>query len=189
MNKVRGKIKKFLTVNDLQLKTTKTGFTLVEILIYLAIVGLVVVSFISFAVVISDSRGKAYVEQEVQANARVALNLITQKILASDGVNAGASTFDSDPGVLSLSMANGSKDPTVINLSADDGQLQIKEGSDSAVVVTSDEVRVTNLIFTDLTSTSDKENIRIELTMEYAETDDVIYSYSQSLQTAVSLRQ
>lgn len=165
------------------------GFTLVEVLIYIAILGLVVASFISFSVSISNSRGKTYVEQEVQANARVALNLISQRILAANGVNTGASTFGSDPGVLSLSMADSSKNPTIINLTADDGQLQIQEGVDSAITITSDEVRVTNLVFTDLTSTSDKANIGIELTVEYIASDDAFYEFSHSLETAVSLRQ
>ncbi|MCK5591231.1 MAG: prepilin-type N-terminal cleavage/methylation domain-containing protein [Candidatus Pacebacteria bacterium] len=165
------------------------GSTLVEILIYIAILGIVVSSFISFSVSISDSRGKVYVEQEVQANARVALNLITQKILSSNGLNVGTSVFDVDPGSLSLSMADGAKNPTIISLLVDDGQLQIQEGLGVAVPITSDEVRVTNLVFTNLTSTSDKANIKIELTVEYITTGSVVYNYPFSLETAVSLRQ
>ena len=165
------------------------GSTLVEILIYVAILGMVISSFIYFAVSISDSRGKVYVEQEVQANSRVALNLITQKILSANGVNVGSSVFDLDPGSLSLSMADGAKNPTIISLTADDGQVQIQEGLSGAVSITSDEVRVTNLVFTNLTSTSDKPNIKIELTVEYIVTGDVIYEYTYSLETAISLRQ
>jgi len=165
------------------------GFTLVEILVYVAILGVVVASFVSFSISISSSRGKVYVQQEVQANARVALNLITQKILSSNGINFGSSVFDSDPGILSLSMVDGSKNPIIISLTADDGQLQIQEGIGTALPITSDEVRVTNLVFTNLTSTSDKANIKIELTVEYLATENVAYEYKYSLETAVSLRQ
>lgn len=166
------------------------GFTLIEVLIYMAILGLVVSGFVSFSLSISDSRNKNYVIQEVQANGRLALELISQKILSSNGVNIGSSTFDSDPGILSLSMFNGSKNPTLINLNQDDGILQITEGSDNSIYITSDEVKITNLVFTDLTSTSEKASIRIQITIKYDnQGDNVNYEYSQSLQTAVNLRQ
>jgi len=167
----------------------KKGFTLIETLIYVGIIGLVITSFIGFAVSISSTKSKVYVTQEVQANARMALNLITQKILSANGVNIGASTFDTDPGVLSLSMADGDKNPTIISLSQNNGVLQITEGTADPVNITSNKVLITNLVFTNLTSTSDKENIKIELTAEYITTNDVVYQYSQNLQTAVSLRQ
>lgn len=165
------------------------GFTLVEILVYVAILGVVVASFVSFAISIASSRGKVYVQQEVQANARVALNLITQKIISANGVNFSSSNFDSDLGVLSLSMADNSKNPTIISLTGDDGQIQIQEGTDPALPVTSNEVRVTNLVFTNLTSTSDKPNIKIDLTVESLSSSDVSYGYNYNLETAVSLRQ
>lgn len=177
-------------ISDCRFKKQKDaqGSTLIEIMIYVAIIGLVVVSFIQFSVSISNSRGKVYVEQEVQANARVALNLISQKIRVAKGVNTGASTFDSDPGVLSLEMADAAKNPTIFSLSADDGVLQITEGTADPVNITSDETRISNLIFTDLTATSSREHIRVQLEVEYA-AEDIIYEYKQSLQTAASLRE
>ena len=138
---------------------------------------------------ISNSRNKNYVVQEVQANARVALDIIGQRVRAASGVNIGSSTFGSDPGVLSLVMTDGAKNPTIINLDQDDGVLQITEGLSGAVSLTSDEVKITNLVFTNLTPSGERENIKVEMTVEYASAEDVEFSYSQSYQTAVSLRQ
>jgi type II secretory pathway pseudopilin PulG len=165
------------------------GFTLVETLIYLTIVGVVVVSFVTFSINISSSRAKVYVEQEVQANARVALDMISQRLRSSSGVNTGTSTFDTDPGVLSLATTTAAANPMIFSLSANDGVLQLKEGTASPVTITSDEVRVTNLVFTDLTATSTREHIRVELTLEYATSSDNLYEASVTAQTAVSLRQ
>jgi len=167
----------------------KSGFTLIEVLIYVAILGAVVAAFIGFSISISSAKSKAYVAQEVQANARVALNLITQKILSANGINVGVSTFDVDPGGLSLAMANSNKNPTIISLNADNGQLQIREGIGEPLNITSDEVRITNLIFTYLNAGGEKESVKVELTAEYKVTNDVIYQYTYSLQTAVTLRQ
>ena len=166
------------------------GFTLIETLIYLAIVSLAVTSFMVFSIGIGNSRTKNYVTQEVQGNTRTGLGLITQRIRAATGVNASSSIFDTDPGVLSLVMADAAKNPTIINLTADNGVLQIQEGVGSSVVITSEAVKITNLVFTDLSASSTRENIRVEITVEYNNTSgDVEFTYSQSLQTAVSLRQ
>lgn len=122
----------------------KRGFTLIEILIYLLIIGGVVASFVAFTIGVGNSSAKNYVVQEVHGNTRTGLGLITSRIRAATGVQAGSSTFGTDPGVLSLVMADSAKNPTVISLSGDDGVLQIIEGTGSAVAITSDEVKVTN---------------------------------------------
>ena len=165
------------------------GFTLIELIIYVAIVGLVAGAFVSFSIAVTNSNTKTYVAQEVQANSRIALDLITQKIQAATGVNLVDSTFGSDPGVLSLSFASDDLDPTIIQLSEDDGILQVVEGVSSPVNITSDEVKVTNLQFTNLTGTSDKENIKIDLTVEYDASEDVEFKYAQTLETSATVRQ
>jgi type II secretory pathway pseudopilin PulG len=168
----------------------KKGFTLIETIIYIAIIGGIVATFVSFSLSISDSRNKTFVIQEVNANSRLALDLITQKIQASTGVNIGNSTFGSDPGVLELSMADSGLNPTIINLDQDDGVLQIKEGASDPVAIVTDEVKITNLVFTNLTSSSARENIKVEMTFEYNNSNsDVEFNYSRDIRTSVSVRQ
>jgi putative endonuclease len=165
------------------------GFTLVETLIYIAIIGGVVTAFVTFGINVSGSRNKTYVVQEVQANVRTALDIISQKIRASNGVNVGASTFGSHPGFLSLSMADATLNPTTIGYNTNNGTLEVKEGSASAIAITSDEVRITNLVFTNLTGSSVRENIRVQMTVEYYNPSGAQeFEYEQSVQTAVSLR-
>jgi prepilin-type N-terminal cleavage/methylation domain-containing protein len=166
------------------------GFTLIETLIYLAIVGGAVSGFVLFSLGVGDSRSKNYVVQEVHGNTRTALGIISQRLRAAEAVNTASSTFGTDPGVLSLQMSDAAKNPTVIDLTADNGVLQVTEGASSSVAITSDEVNITNLVFTNLTASSTRENIRVEITAEYNNpSGDVEFTYTQSLQTAVSVRQ
>ena len=165
------------------------GFTLIETLIYIAIIGGIVVSFVGFTLNISKSRQKTFVMQEVQANARVALEAISHAVQSGSGINKSASVFDSDPGKLSIVVSNSALNPTVIDLSTDDGVLQITEGNGVKMPITSNIVRVTNLSFTDLSSGSARENIKIGLTISFATSIDAGYQYSQSLETAVSVRE
>ena len=64
-----------------------SAFTLIELIIYLAIISGIAVSFVYFSISITNTRAKTYVVQEVHANARTALELIAQRIRASQGVN------------------------------------------------------------------------------------------------------
>ncbi len=175
----------------IQSSKSKVGFTLIETLVYLTIISILVVAFVGFSISISKTRNKAYVIQEVQANARTALDLISREIRAATGVNIESSTFDSDPGVLSLIMANSEENPTIIDLDSDDGFLQIRRGTDDPVVITNNKVKVVNLVFTNLTPlAANRENIRIEMTVRYNDdSGGAGYGYSYNLRTAVSLRQ
>lgn len=166
------------------------GFTLIEILIYIAIMGVIVTGFITFSISISNTRNKTFVVQEVHSNSRTALNLISQRIRSSTGINSASSTFGADPGVLSLSMAASFRDPTVIDLDQNDGVLRIGEATSSPVAITTDKVKITNLVFTNLTPSGERESIRVEITVEYKDSSgDIIFTYSQNSQTTVSVRQ
>jgi type II secretory pathway pseudopilin PulG len=165
------------------------GFTLFETLIYIAIIGMVMVSFVSFSMSISDSRNETYTVSEVQANARLSISIINQKIRGAAGVVTARSIFDTDPGYLYLTVASSTLNPTIIGLNQDDGILGIKEGSNATSSITSDEVKVTNLVFTNLTNLATVENIRTQITIGYISTSSPQFNHSQSVQSATSLRQ
>ena len=166
------------------------GFTLIETLLYIAIIGTAVTSFVFFAFSISEPRNKTYVVQEVQANMRTATSLISQRIREATGVNVDSSVFGSDPGVLSLVMADSSINPTVIDLSEDDGILRIIEGAANAVAITSSEVNVINLVFANLAPGGERESIRVAITIEFNNSSgDVEFDYTQNATTTITIRQ
>lgn len=174
---------------SMQYQKLHRGFTLIETLIYIAVVGMTVTSLVLFTVSLSNSRTKTYVVQEVHANTRVALDTMERTIRNAESVEVASSTFGVDPGVLVLRMADPLKDPTVIQLDADDGALIISEGEGDAVSLTSSQAVVQNLVFTNLTASSSREHIRIEMTMGFKNLGDrVEYTYTQDVQTAVSVR-
>lgn len=167
----------------------KKGFTLIETLIYVAIISLIMGAFISYSISITNLRNKTYVMQEVQANARMAMEVISNYLRIADAVNMTSSTFDIDPGVLSLSMVSSTLNPVVFLLDQDDGVLQMSVGGGEPNNLTSDEVKVTELTFFNFSGSSNKENIGISITVEYSTPISHDFFYSQSLQTSVSLRQ
>ena len=166
----------------------KRGFTFIETLIYIAIIGAVLTAFVNFILAVSASRNKSYTEQEVNANLRTALSVISHKIKSASGVNLGASIFGLNPGVLSLVMTSSTLNPTIISVVSSTGRLQITEGAGAAQYLTSERVRVSNLLFTNLTGDSTQSNIGVDFTIIYASSPDSNYSFTKSWQTTVGMR-
>lgn len=169
------------------MKREKTGFSLIEIIIYVALVSIIAVSFVVFIIDVTTSSQKARVRQEVQQNARFAFQRITREIRAADDVNAGSSAFGTSPGVLSLAADNPTDDPTVFSVNG--GVLQITQGANPAQDLTSDRFVVTNLVFTDLSVNNRTKNIMIELTLEHPNPQDVeVFDASSTYRGAVVIR-
>jgi type II secretory pathway pseudopilin PulG len=166
-------------------KLQNKGFTLIETIIYIGIIGTVVVAFITFSLSIGGNRNKAFVGQETQANARTAMDLMSQKIrMASDVVSPVASTTES---ILELDMPV--PDPNII-FRVISNRLNLIESGVSTTTITSSEVNVTNLTFTNMSSVGERDNIKINMTAEYDNASgDVEFEFSQTLETSVSVRQ
>jgi len=162
---------------------TQKGLTLIEVLLYIAIIGIIIQGFITFILSITSANSKTYVIQEVQANTRMALDVISQKIRAADDVitpSEGNSTS-----TLVLDMPNSDLDLTfsIIN-----GVLDITEETASSTPITSNEINISSLTFTNLATAGEKDNIKIEITAIYKTGESKEFQYSQMLQTSVSLR-
>lgn len=170
-------------------KLKQSGFTLVEAIIFIAIFSIILVAVINVAVNASVARNKNYVASEVHQNARVILDFLSQRIRAANGVNIGASTFNTNPGVLSLSMATAGVNPTIFDRDSSSQGLRITEGVSSPLIITTNTVKLTKLVFKNVTGNSSRESIRIIITLEYANPSDPQFSYSYDFQTTVSLRQ
>lgn len=164
-------------------KRRKKGFTLIEILIYTAIIGIILTSFVAFSVSIANVRNKTYVVQEVQANSRLALDIISQKIRQAVVVITPA---EGGSGA-SLELDMPDPNPNLIfNLSG--GVLNMTEGAGPAASLTSNEVYVYNLVFTNMAQGGKRANVKIDISIRYNSASDVEYTFSQDVRTAVSQR-
>lgn len=170
-------------------KNKKSGMTLVEIVISLGILLIIVAALSGFVMSLQQTRQQLSSAQEVDDNLRMAIDLLSMRIRGAKGVNTGASTFDTDPGVLSLEMANPAINPTVFRLDQDNGILQIQEGVASPVSVTTNEVLVSNLVFSLRSPAGEPENIGIALTIDYSSQSDSYAGFTHSVTTAVTARQ
>lgn len=167
----------------------RSGFTLFETIITVALLSVLAGSFGGFAVSIFSTRSLLQGMHEVDENSRFAIGVISQTIRNATAVNGGASIFDSDPGVLSLSMANPADNPTVFRLDQDNGILTMQQGASQSIAITSNEVQVSRLLFSLLSAAGEPEHIRMIIEAQTSAQDDSYGSFVHTFQAAVSLRQ
>ncbi len=144
-------------------KKSLTGFTLIELIIYVVIVASILVVATNFGFRIIEDRTRTVADREVQQNARFALGRIIRAIRATSAINTPLEGATST--VLSLAMADSNLDPTIFELK--DNTLQVSVGAGDPTPLTSDQVNVTNLLFTNTSYAETPGNVKIDLTVEY----------------------
>lgn len=143
------------------------GFTLIELILYLALVTIMLSAIIPFAWNVIGSGAKSGTQEEVNTQARFISERLNMEIRNASGINS--SDFDTnlalDPNKkLSLSETNGNN-PTIIDVVS--GQVQITQGSNPPVALNSTDTRVSNLTFSNFSSADNKtKNIEFTLTVQ-----------------------
>jgi len=142
-------------------KNTQNGYTLLELLIYVAIIGVLLTGVTVFFGVVADARLKNQAVAEVNDQAMAAMDYITQTIRNATSITAPTATTSGAS--LTLVVPTGSLSPTVFSLSG--STLQVKEGAAAAVPLTSNDVQVSNLTFTNLTRSGTSGNVQVTFTI------------------------
>lgn len=127
----------------------KKGFTLVEMLIYVAIFSVFIVTINAFFNLVSSYKSRGEMIMEVSEQGQFVIKTISRAIRNSKSINSpiAGSSLDS----LSLETYNPSLNPTIFSLT-ENGVLQIKEGVNNEEFLINDKVLIENLIFTNIGS-------------------------------------
>ena len=152
-----------------QVEKDDAGTTLVEVLLYIALVSVIVLAVTSLLSVVYSTKKRAIVLNEVDQQGNLAMSYVLQTIRnarTTTSPTAGASASS-----LQIEVYDVNKTPTIFRLNG--GTLEVSEkGNASSLSSTS--VIVSNLTFRNLTSStgsSDDGTIRVEFTMTYRATD------------------
>ena len=155
----------------------QSAFTLIEVILYVAIVSIMATTIMLFSIQIVQVRGEAQFDREVNENLRFAMDLITREIRDASAVTSVPS--GSHPDLIGLDSVLLNTDTKTLT----SGRL-IRFIQFDGSQITSDKVDVTNFVLTDLQRDSEPENIQIMITVEALDG-----SASLSLQSSASLRE
>jgi len=167
-------------------KSSVNGFTLIELILYTALVSIIISGAILFAWDIIYGRVKSQVQQEVNQNLRLASKRIVYEVRNASDINSvGAND-------LCLASADSDRNPTKIYVSS--GRLWIGwgGGSSDCTGLTNDEPLTTNLVsvsglnFNDL-SFGESKNIDFTITVE-STGDRQEWQKSQTYSSSVEVR-
>lgn len=171
-------------------KKNQAGFTLVELMLYVALVSIILGGLVTLLWNAIYSNIKSRSQQEVGANIRLAAQRISYEIRNAQSVRSvGASE-------LCLEATQPAYDPVRIYLDADRVSIGWGGGSTDCTGLTQSEpltnnlVHVTNLSFSDNTPVDDTTvNISFSLDVEARNSDGrADFAYQDSYQSSVELR-
>lgn len=154
------------------------GYTLVEMVIYVALLAMLVGVVVTVLLGIVNSYKHIEVSLDLQRNTQ-ALDRIVRELQSATTINDGSSTFDSSPGTLVYTTFAG--DTRTVDLSGD--SISLSENGSALGNLTTGDVVVTNMVFRYLNGFF-SDAIKIEMTME-AGSGDAYRSESFSVTTVV----
>lgn len=147
------------------MKTRKPGLTIIETVVYIAVLAIIIGAVSSLFLWTVKIQKKARAIQEVTDNARVAMRTISQEINEAGDIYLPTSVFDSDSGQLSLETSK-YLDPgeisSFIDLYLCGDALCLKKESKESTVLTSDKIKINKLRFTKIV-TGNRKSVEIEL--------------------------
>jgi len=164
----------------------KKGFTLIEVLLSLAIFSISVFVISTFYFESINARVKGQTLMDVESEANQALTIMSQTIRNSVSITSpvqGGSDFR-----IGLIMPDLAESPTAFGLS--EGAIYMLQGVSTGVPITSTStMEVTNLLFENLSRDNTSGTVRISFTASHVnESGRNEYEYSETYYTSASLR-
>lgn len=161
------------------------GFTLVELLLYVAISTVIILSVVGLIQVVLEARVKHQTVSEVEQQGQQAAQLIGQNLrnsgkVCSPALGASGTTLSVDPTGTACTTVN------VFDISS--GALRIKEGAAAAVNLTNTKVTVSGLSVKNLgLGNKGSAQVKFTITYNYSGSRNE-YVYTKNFETAGSSR-
>ena len=146
----------------------KSGFTLIELVVYVAVLGMVLASVLTFLLWVVKSQTKTDAMRQVLAAGQRTLEVISREASVAQGVYTPTSVFGSSPGQLSLQTAAypaPGETYSYIDFYKCQDKLCMKRESQNPLAITSDNVSLTNLTFSHIVTGQNRSSLQITLTL------------------------
>jgi type II secretory pathway pseudopilin PulG len=170
------------------MQKNKKGFSLLEIILYIFLMASILSTLAFFLLQLTTARTKTRTISETLAAGYLIEERLSEAVRHAQALLVGSSVFGTDPGVLSLDMVDAARDPTNFSLTADNGQFQISQAGLSATPLTSSNLQITNLIFTNLTGSADVGIIQVQFTVQATSlSGSRAFTYDQAFQTTLRI--
>ena len=132
------------------------GFTLVEILVYLAILSLLFVSVVGGVLAMSRTFNNYKLSKHINSSASLAMERMTREIRNTSSIGV-SSVFNSDPGHLVLDE---------VEFFASSTALVVKKNGEDAVSLMSDNLELVSLVFREVATSTNLHSVAVKIELE-----------------------
>jgi len=165
-----------------------SGFTLMEILVYIAIFSIIMAILTGFTIWITHSNIKIQVMRETLANVEGAMERMTYEIRNAQSIYAPTTTSTQLSLEISRYLPEG-ESSSYLDFFLCGTQLCLKKEAQDPIALTSDKVEIKNLSFSQVTTGTSTGSIQINLKAEYKNPQNLPeYQASVNVTSTVSLR-
>lgn len=163
----------------------KPGFTLVELLLYIGVSGLILLAVASLALLIVETRKKNQTIAEVEQQGLQVASLLSQTVRNATGFNTP--TLGQSSTTLSVTTASSNTNPTIFDLSA--GALRIKEGASTAINLTASFITASAFNVANVSRSATTGSVRISFVLSHTNPGSQNeYTYSKTFYVSASIR-
>lgn len=149
------------------------GVTLLEIVVYVALLGIISVYIANFLITVVNTYQRARAEREVLSNGRLVLETINKDIMQATEIYTPTSKFNSDSGQLSLITSIGTPPEHTtqyVDYYVDNGRLWARQEGQSAIPISASSVQITQFRLEQIEQTLNREAVTITLTLNFSQT-------------------
>lgn len=147
------------------MKNTK-GFTLMEIVVYTAIMSVVFGLLIGSFAALMNSFAKARLLGKINSSAETAMERMTREIKSAYDIDSSLSVLNSHPGSLMLNVFDDMDNAAVTEFYLEDGKIMISKYGSIGVFLMSSDISVNTLIFRPIYASSTSKAVKIELEIQ-----------------------
>ncbi|MBI3075182.1 MAG: prepilin-type N-terminal cleavage/methylation domain-containing protein [Parcubacteria group bacterium] len=146
------------------------GFTLLEAVVYIAILSFIFIIAAHTTIVATAAFGKSRVKRALAAEGYVAMERIMREIRLAHGIDENGSIFGVAQGVLKLKTRMSADDATETTRTFDisSGIVRLTESGNEPATLSGTGIRVTDLVFTRIGTQDDPRAVRVTLSAESA---------------------
>jgi prepilin-type N-terminal cleavage/methylation domain-containing protein len=140
------------------------GFTLVEMIIYVAILGIIAVLSINATLAMTRAFTDLRVSRDLNSSATALFERLTRDIRGAYDINVAQSTLNTNPGRLTLDTRDSLGANTTIEFYVENGIIKIREGGVAQGTIMTTSTSVTNFVVRQLVNANTKA-VKIEATI------------------------
>ena len=145
------------------MKKNSQGSSLLETLIYAAILGMVAIFTTDSILAMMKSYTSVKMSRDLNFSASVAMERMANEIRLANNINDAGSVFAASPGKLKLDTMDSFDSPATIEFFLSGAGIFVKEGSGASEALTASSTEITSLIFNKITSSAVSKAVKISL--------------------------